>query len=426
MFVFTDLDKPISPESPCGPDPEQSPDIQNFLAVAEGHLPASYRDFDKKVFAAKSTLEQLAKYFSESRDIRFLVTAAKYAMLSDDLKLFSDILNALPTLLKNNWVHVHPTESAGGNALRSAFLQSLDDRPTIVFPLQSMPLINDKRIGQISMRTILVADKKIPARPDETVLELDAIKDAFMRFEPLDRMNETVLHLTSVKNSLQQLRDIFQEKAGHEYAPMFDLLPAVADSICQYIGEIHKARMPSEAMAVEDGEVSEGATSEVFVEPKQDLAGDIASVKEASNALEAILNYYAATEPSSPARLLVKQAHQLVGKSFVEAMRILAPGLVDETKIKMGGDQPFALDFNQLSALFGDEASDGISESTEARSFIAASRSEATALMRKIEQFYKVREPSSPIPLLVERARNFVAKDFSSLLKEMAKKDETQ
>ena len=65
-----------------------------------------------------------------------------------------------------------------------------------------------------------------------------------------------------------------------------------------------------------------------------------------------------------------------------------------------------------------------IGGSDEARTYSAATRTEASALMRKVEQFYRTTEPSSPIPLLVERARNFVAKDFASLLKEMAKKDE--
>ena len=106
-------------------------------------------------------------------------------------------------------------------------------------------------------------------------------------------------------------------------------------------------------------------------------------------------------------------------------MRILAPGLAEETKIKFTGDQPFSLDFAQLSALFADDSSVQVNANAEAQTFIAASRAEATGLMRRVELFYKAIEPSSPIPLLVEQARNFVAKDFTTLLKEMAKKDET-
>ena len=424
MVVFAGIEKPISPESPCGPNPDVDQDIQNFLAVAEGQLPASYRDFNKKTFDAKPTLQQLQQHIGKFRDIRFLVIAAKYAILSDDLPLFAETIAALPVLLVAQWDHCHPTEAAGGNALRSAHLQSLDDKPTVVLPLQSMPLIIDKRLGAISMRSILVADKKLPPRADETALALDDIKDAFMRYEPLDHLVEIRNLLIGVKASLQQLRQIFQEKAGHDLAPMFDQLPAMADSICAYLGAILLTRSPENVPALVKEEALVQRDNESSSETTTFSAGDIISVKEASNALEAILVYYGSKEPSSPARLLVKQAHQLVGKSFVEAMRILAPGLAEETKIKIGGDQPFSLDFSQLSTLFAEGSSGEESEVGEARMFTAASRNEATSLMRKIEQFYKVTEPSSPIPLLVEQARNFVAKDFTSLLKEMAKKNE--
>lgn len=425
MFALADIEKPISAENPCGPDPEFDQELQNFLSVAEGQLPASYRDFNKKNFEAKPVLEQIERHFSKCRDIRFLVIAAKYAILSDNLPFFAESIAAVPALLAAQWDHCHPTEAAGGNALRSAYLQSLDDKPTIVFPLQSMPLIIDKRLGTVSMRSILVAEKKLPPRVDEVILESDALKDAFMRYEPLNNLVEISSQLAAVKVSLKQLRQIFQDKAGHDLAPMFDQLPAMADSICDYINAILKARAPADAPPSEPADDHNQLNSD---QPAEKIAGsttDIASVKEASNALEAILVYYAASEPSSPSRLLVKQAHQLVGKSFVEAMRILAPGLAEETKIKFTGDQPFSLDFAQLSALFADDSSGNGNESGEARTFIAASRAEATALMRKVELFYKAIEPSSPIPILVEQARNFVAKDFTTLLKEMAKKDET-
>ena len=105
-------------------------------------------------------------------------------------------------------------------------------------------------------------------------------------------------------------------------------------------------------------------------------------------------------------------------------MKILAPGMTEKAKIQIGGDAPFALNFAQLSALAADEAKPAAGGETEARAHTAATRAEASALMRKVEHFYKITEPSSPIPLLVERARNLVAKDFTEMLKEMAKKDE--
>src|SRR5580704_3862228 len=136
MAVYAGVEDQITAEFPCGPNPDADPEVQNFLSVAEGQLPASYRSFNKKSFEAKQTLATLRDYLQKSRDLRFLVLAAKYHILSDDLPSFVDAITAISTLLSAQWDYCHPTETAGGAELRSAFLKSLDDLPTVVLPLQ--------------------------------------------------------------------------------------------------------------------------------------------------------------------------------------------------------------------------------------------------------------------------------------------------
>ena len=425
MVNYADIDKPVTAEQPCGPDPDLDLEIQNFLPVAEGRLPASYRDFNRKTFEANPALQALQTYLGRSRDIRFLVLAAKYHILSDDLAGFAEAVTAMHTLLSGQWEHCHPTATAGGNELRAAYLKSLDDLPTSVFPLQSATLLNEKRLGAISMRSILIASKQLAARAGETVPEGGAIHDAFMRIEPVEQLIGLRKSVDAIAASLAGIRQLFIDQAGYETAPQFDQLPALVTAISAYLSEVLRARVPREAAAAESAEVeaagSERGAAAAVAAPSQ----EIASVGEASAALLAILVYYAVNEPSSPSRLLLKQAHQLVGKSFVEAMKILAPAVAEKAKIPFGGDAPFALTFAQLAALPADDAKprDAKAE-TEARTFNAATRAEASVLMGQVERYFRNTEPSSPIPMLVERARNFVAKGFAELLKEMAKKDE--
>lgn len=426
MSSFATISQPVSEDLPCGPDPELDPEILNFLAVAEGQLPATYREFNRKSFDARPVLTKLQALLEKSRDLRLLVLSAKFNILSDNLAGFVDCISASQALLEGQWEACHPTESAGGNALRAAHLKTLDDLPTSVLPMQNATLISDKRLGMLTWRSILVADKKLPPRPDEAPVELDSIKDALMRFEPAARLSELRATMEVIVTSLQKIKELFVAKAGFDVAPSFDQLPEMAAAISAFLTAILIARNPEEE-STEGG--SEGGDAGDLVAGADAVAqsgsGAVASVKEASAALEAILAYYASAEPSSPARLLVKQAHQLVGKSFVEAMRVLAPSLAETSNIRIGGDAPFALDFVQMSALAEEEAAAEESE-TEIRQFSAKTRAEATTLMRSVEQFYKRTEPSSPIPLLVEKARTFVAKDFTSLLKEMVKRDEAQ
>jgi type VI secretion system protein ImpA len=422
MAVYAGVEDEISADSPCGPDPDGDPEVQNFLSVAEGQLPASYRTFNKKSFEAKQMLSTLGDYLKKSRDVRYLILAAKYHILSDDLPGFIDAITAANALLSAQWDHCHPTEAAGGAELRSAFLKSLDDLPTVVLPLQSATLINDKRLGALSMRSILVGEKKLPARDGEAVVDPSGIKDAFLRLEPLQQLVDLQASLQTILASLDGLRQLFIDKADHQTAPQFEQLPDLVRSIRTYVGDIVATRQPGLAETEPDEEASTEERAATIASPPTGPR-DVASVKEASNALAAVLVYYAGHEPSSLARLLIKQAHQLVGKSFVEVMKILAPGLVEKAKIQIGGTAPFALNFAQLSALAADEGKPAEGEA-EARSYAVATRAEATALMRQVEIFYNNIEPSSPIPMLIEKARNLVAKDFNALLTEISRKDE--
>lgn len=428
MALYEGIEKEISADLPCGPDTEADLDVQNFLAVAEGHLPASYREFDRKAFEAKPTLERLQAELDKTRDIRLLVLAAKYHILSDDIAGFADAVVAMNALLANQWEHCHPNEAAGGAAVRSAYLQSLDDLPTAVLPLQYATLIVDKRFGTLTMRQILIANGKLAAPAGETPPGSGDISEAFTR-EPLENLIALRSRMGAVRSSLRDIRQLFIDKADYDSAPDFERVGELVGSIETYVDQIVITRQPAAAVPVAEPDPSpeehapEPSATETPSQPSPALPLGIRSVQEASNALSAMLLYYARNEPSSPARLLLKQANQLVGKSFLEAMKILAPALVDKVQIQIGGPAPFALTFAQLDALAAgdDKVSD---DDASARTYEAKTRAEATALIQQVEQFYRSTEPSSPIPMLLERARNLVAKDFNTLLKEIAQKEE--
>jgi type VI secretion system protein ImpA len=48
------------------------------------------------------------------------------------------------------------------------------------------------------------------------------------------------------------------------------------------------------------------------------------------------------------------------------------------------------------------------------------SREDATRALDAVAEFFRTNEPSSPIPLLIERAKRLVAKDFLAVLEELA------
>ena len=105
-------------------------------------------------------------------------------------------------------------------------------------------------------------------------------------------------------------------------------------------------RDPSLASVVPD---AAGATPAGAETASSVPAGAVASMSDVAAALAAVAGYFSRAEPSNPALLLVRQAEGLMGKSFLEVMRMLVPNHVEQAAIQIGKDQLFDLPLERLS-----------------------------------------------------------------------------
>jgi type VI secretion system protein ImpA len=169
-----------------------------------------------------------------------------------------------------------------------------------------------------------------------------------------------------------------------------------------------------------------GDSARVVAEPAGVAPTTLAQAKKA---LAAIADYYSRLEPSSPTLPLVRQAHQLIGKSFIEVMKILIPGQLDKAAFQIGGDQVFDLPVGRLSEhsavapenLPAGSAAAGDSVNGPA-GYNVTSRAQAIALLEQVQRFFRATEPSSPVPMLCERARALAERDFMGVLREVLPK----
>jgi type VI secretion system protein ImpA len=424
---FAAFAAPLSEDLPCGPNPDGDPEFENFIASAEGQLPASFFSFSKSNLDAAGQAEQITALLAKFRDIRLLTLAGKFAILSGSLEDFSAAISTIAALLRDHWALVHPQAVDGDFTLRAAYVSSLDDMPTVVLPLQHAPLVNDRRVGAVSYRSHLIATGAVQRRQEEAAVDRNAVQEALVRSD-LEALKGTFDAVTQLGVALKQIRERFTEEVGFEQAPGFERLAPLVGDIAALLKAVLTERDASFALAAADATATEtGAPPDAAGEQTRAPAAlpFPRSMPDVGEALKAIERYYAANEPSSPAVLLVRQAEQLIGKSFVETMQSLAPTLIDKAAIRIGGDSPFALSMAQLKALVaqtpGSPAPAGNGEA-KPQEYAVGTRSEAAALMEIVERYYRKQEPSSPIPLLLERARLFVDRDFSALLKDILSK----
>jgi type VI secretion system protein ImpA len=495
LVELESLTAPVSEADPCGPDLdlEGDPDYLNFLAKAEGILPASYfsvqdgKPFDRGSIDFAAEFQAAKPLLERTRDLRLLATIAKLHILNRDLSAFADCITAVATLLDTQWENVHPRGEGGDYAMRMVAIETLDDLPTVVHPLQFVPLINHRRIGAITYRNYMTATGEVRPRADEEQpLDTATIDKALMESD-LAPMVEMLRRFEALQDTLGRIRSIWIERAGFDQAANLDKSTQTIAKIIALLGGVVAKRDPSLA-PVQAGEGVEAQAATTAV-------GQIASREEAAASLAAAAAYFSSVEPSNPALLLVRQAPQLVGKSFVDVIRILVPTYAEQAAIAVGTQHVFDLPVERLSALESGadapeeyeapreplpeqasawEASSGEpgeesqpaelaaegdnsggslpseqagsepeadvtsgnsgetvqggspfepgtpSEMPNARKQRprAVTRQQAFALLDQVAGYYRATEPTSPIPVLLDRARALAARDFMSLLKD--------
>jgi type VI secretion system protein ImpA len=417
------LISPISEGEPCGPDLDlaSDPDYMNFVASAEGLFPASFfsdpegRPFDRTSINFMAELAAIKPLLARTRDIRLLIILAKFYILNRDLEGFAIAIHAIRELLSERWDDVHPRGDNGVFSARMAAIDTLDDLVPIIFPLQYAPLVRDPRIGDVSYRTYMIANGEVPARDGEDAHDLTTFEGAMDRVE-MSQIVRTLAQIDALRTALVDIRHVSTERAGFEYAAKLERLPELVDKIHSLLNGVVAKRDPSAALETEPA--GKGA------EPAADAPAalcEVRSLADVADALAAVAEYFSRREPSNPALLLVRQAEQLMGKSFFEVMQVLVPTYVGQAAFHIGTDQTLQLPLQRLSELGFPSAPssvDGEGDGTSPRRRMEANtRAEALRLLEQTTTYYRTAEPSSPLPHLIDRARELSGRDFLTLLK---------
>jgi type VI secretion system protein ImpA len=464
---FAEFAGAISGDDPCGPDLEDDADFMNVTARLEVALPAQYfrRDddgrqvaFDRSGIEFPAAFSDIAKLLKRSRDLRVFVLAGKLAILNRDVPAFAACLTTITTLLSEHWEEMHPRAMDGDFIMREVALQSLDELPTVVLPLQHAPLFVSRRIGPFAFRSQLVATGETRLVEGEQHPDQGVIQAALAEAE-IDDLTTMLARVRAISDALVAIRAIWLEKVGADHALSFPRLSALVDQIVAFLDAAVARRVPGhQAMPV--AEVAPGTVAPAGnVSFAPGTCGNILQVKDT---LASCLGYFRRMEPSSPAVLLIGQAQQLIGKSLIEVIQIMFPEHLDKAVLEIGDRPRFRLPLERLSApddaveeeseednsyedssdeetsyeessdepfedgdAGADDEAEAVEEQAAAPLRAAAvpsvarrieSRTDAVAGMRAVAAFYRQIEPSHPTPLLMDKACALAQQDFMALL----------
>jgi type VI secretion system protein ImpA len=424
MLDVASLTQPIAADDPCGPDLDAVGDVQylNFFAGAESLLPMSFFEvvnangergrFDPKAVDFAGQFAAARPLLARTRDLRLNLLLAKFSILNRDLDGFLGCLKATNLLLREQWEAVHPRGEDGDYALRAVTVEAIDVFPTVINPLQFLPLIENRRHGSLNYRAYQVAKGEIPAGDADVDGPDLATIERIVGETDLDTLKAASARCSAVAAELAGIKVTWHEKLNSGQPISLDRLSSLVNGMTAWLAGLVTARDPHAIAAP-----TEDATP-VDAQMPLDTIGALASSAQASAALAAAADYFGRMEPSNPALLLVRQAQEMVGKSFIEVMRMLVPSHVESAAINIGRDKVFDLPIERMAELATSPSSTTESDAQDIV-FSAENRSQALSLLVKVASFFRAAEPSSPIPLLVDRARDLAQRDFLSLLNDV-------
>lgn len=440
---------PVSDGEPCGPDLDSTDDAEyvDYYFDALGRLPDPYftpgvttpdggktpdRLFDPRSVEHGKEYEQIDGMLQRSRDIRLLALRAQWAALAGRLPEVADAVKAIADGIDAFGNDMHPQAHSSINDRRDA-INELGVFDSMQMPLQYCGLVGTT---DVTLRKLRVADGKYTAADGEEELDggnmrsllgsndvadhvsrshaaLITLAEAFNRIQRACKLNETQPFSPEIGETIA----ILDEMRGAINDARPDLRGAEAD--LAPIEEVEE--YPEEEGGADGGEAGEGGVTMVAAAPLPPSA--IKSHAEARQALLTVEVYFRAFEPSSAALLLVTQARLLIGKSLMEAMQILLPSEAGKAVVEFGPQAGFALSVDKLKALANEAPSGAPVSPPEPEEVgdppVVTTTAEASSALRGVEDFFRRSEKSSPVPILLQRARSYLDKDFQALMSEL-------
>jgi len=320
--VVARLAEPITADSPCGEDLEDTAMLASFDAYRVfGQMAPLADDTDWREIRDKS-LEALEK----SRDLRLLSHLAAALLRTDGLAKFCNVLQVASRWFSEYPDQLYPRIDEDA-ILRKNALNSFSDRMAIIDAVRRRPFVANPQIGAFALRDYEIATGRMA--PGESDKDPPTETHVNAALAAADDEQLATMH-TSLAEAVAALRSIeaqMRDAHGSEGTPEFDPLLAPLEQVQVVLGAELTRRAPvaTPEAAVGGAGGEPGAAAVIGV-------GSIRSRDDAIRALDAIAAFFRGNEPSSPVPLFVERAKRLIGKDFIEVLADMAPDGLDQAR----------------------------------------------------------------------------------------------
>lgn len=342
MDITDRLIEPLDVDAPCGPNLEYDADFLTLESLAAPRPERAVGDSVKQAEEPdwRDVARQAEQVAERTRDLRVAIHLGNARLKTAGLPAWTASLGLVTELLQRYWDNVHPRLDDGDPIERINALAALAAVDGTVGHLRGVPILHVERIGAFSLRDLRVLNGTLRASDagaDMSPVSQETI-DAVIQHVDVDALLAAEVAIADALGHVQAIGRVFEERTPG-MGPDLDTLERDLRELNTFLRAQVAIRAP-EALVAPDGEAPDGdpAAGHEGAAPAASR-GPVRGTDDVLRMLDEICAWYARHEPSSPVPPLLRRASRMVGLSFAELLRTLAPGGLSEFQSLTGEDE---------------------------------------------------------------------------------------
>lgn len=335
--------EPVSDDAPSGESVEYDEQFLELEKLARGV--AKEEDAAGNVVREAEDpdwpeVERIALELSEkTKDLRVALYLLRARLAIVGLQGLGEGLDLIAGYLEKYWPSLHPALDPDDNndpGARLNILASLCHVYGLPRDLRAAPLTQSRQFGRISFRDYTIAHGLMPAPPDEEDLPDSSRIDAAFADTDLALLKAARDGAKTATASIDRIDEALSDAVGSGEGVDFDPLRKLIREIDTVIEPQLAGRGSDAAEEAGAGEAGAGAGAGGRPAAGGGGGGQIRNRADVLALLDRICRYYADHEPSSPVPLILERTKRLVTMSFIDILKDLTPGGVQEFGVIAG------------------------------------------------------------------------------------------
>jgi len=350
--------KPISDAEPCGPDLRHDGRFMQVLRDAEGSPEDPFNNKPAEDPSWREVRDGCVELLARSRDLRVGVILVVSEAKLDSYPGLELGLRFLRGCLETYWDTVHPQLDPEDNldpmmrantlAALSAPIGTMGDTVRLLERVRALPLSDARQLGKFSLEDFAIASGALtlPEGSSRSKPELGLIEAALQETDLellqglLQAVDQSVQHAKAIE---QAFNSKVKPGLGIDLSALIKMLSDALAHLRRHVALKTGGTAPDAGT----GGDSAGGVGSLSALPGGagggagfSIGGAVRSPRDAAVALDAVCQYYAQAEPSSPVNLIIQCARVCVGKDFLTLTGLLKPDAVEVLRVLSQADNP--------------------------------------------------------------------------------------